>query len=194
MGSGFDRAAARLLTAFDKVANSNSHLLKAPRQSGGLRDRFLSFAPSSSLKDDLCRSDLVRDWHNCHRIDDCGHWVAHEGQFYSGSSIKFSQSLTAKSFAGRLEERLISGRSFYGVRYSKDEVADIVSEFLTSFPPDRDEVLEVEPNFLHIHPRDETQDSLPEHALAFFDGHGWDYCWTWLSDDELLVLLINGSP
>ena len=188
----FDKSDA-LLTAFDKVANSNSFLLRAPKKPGDLRRRFLYFVPSRAFKRELVGADAARDWHNYRTMNSKCEWVTKSGGFYNGGRIEFTKVLTASKFAGKLQRLLISGPCFYGHRYPETEVKRIVREFLRDFQPDNDEVLAVRPDFLFSHQYLGPEQDLPEKALCYFDGCGCDHCWTWLHNDELLVLLLSGT-
>lgn len=160
-----------LLSAFDRVANSNSHLLKAPPGAGDLRQRFCDFVASRAFTRSLCESDRVRNWHNYQ-------WIPPEADFYAGAGIEFART---PDFGGMLCELLKRGPCFYGKRYPPVEVQQIVTGFLEVLRPDEGEVLSVGPDFLNG-------------GLTFFDGCGCDHCWTWLSGGDLWVLLLNGSP
>jgi hypothetical protein len=187
--------ADELLTAFDTVANSNSHLLQAPPAEGTLQKRFGKFVAGPSFKRSLCESDLKRDWENCHEFDDNLQRVPKAGDFHKGEPIEFLEILDKESFAEKLMFLLNSGPCWYGKRYPPHDVTRIVTEFLERFPPDNDEVQQVKPDFLFSHDYLEYQGGPPENskALSYFDGCGCDHCWTWLSRGELFVLLLNGS-
>lgn len=193
MNQEFYDKADELLSAFDRVANSNSHLLRAPEKPGDLKRRFLYFVPSRAFKRTLCESDRVRDWHNCHRLNEKGEWIPRKGGFYTGGHIEFLKTMNGEALARRLAYLLNSGPCFYGKRYPSKEVSRIVRGFLKSFPVDT-EVLSVRPDFLFNHDYlGRGLGEVPENGLCYFDGCGCDHCWTWLSDGDLLVLLLNGS-
>lgn len=193
LGDDFHIKADELLTAFDKVANSNSILLKAPAKPGDLKRRFLYFVPSRAFKRLMCESDRVRNWHNMHRMNEAAEWVPKRGGFYTGAHIEFAKTMNEAAFARRLKYLLTSGPCFYGKRYPKKDVSRIVREFLKSFPVDDDQVLYVKPDFLFSHDYLGYGTPAPKNGLCYFDGCGCDHCWTWLSDGDLLVLLLNGS-
>lgn len=192
MNDQFYRKADPLLTAFDKVANSNSHLLQAPPSEGDLRKRFLRFVPSRAFKRLLCESDRVRDWHNFHVLDGKLRWRPRPGGFYNGSYIEFGRTLSRDGFGRKLRFLLKKGPCFYGHRYPEREVNLIVREFLRDFVPSQGEILTVKPTFLFETNHFGRNPPNPARAIPYFDGIGCDQCWTWMGQEGLLVLLLNG--
>lgn len=195
MSTSLAKLADALLTAFDEVANSNSHLLEAPMAEGTLQQRFLRFVPSRAFKRALCDSDLQRDWLNYYELDHEFKRRPRPGGFYKGGRIEFLEVLNAAAFSLQLQNLLHSGPSFYNKRLAAERAGSIVEQFLNDFPVDGDQVQVVRPDFLFSHDYLEREDGRPENprALCFFDGCGCDHCWTWLSRGRLLVLLLNGS-
>ena len=198
MDEHFHNRSDGLLTAFDKVANSNSHLLRAPKEKGSLKERFQRYVGSESFEADLRESDLRRDWENLHTHDEDCKPVPLPGRCYTGDPVKFLEALDPEEFRSELKQLLNTGPCWYDPRYPESEVTRVVDEFLEYFPVD-DVVLPVAPDFLFM--VDGTRfgeepaepDSQGAEALGFFDGCGADLCRVWLSGDELLVLLLNGS-
>lgn len=192
MDEKFYQDADPLLTAFDKVANSNSHLLLAPPGEGNLRQRFLRFVPSRAFKRTLCESDRVRQWHNFHQLDGKCRWQPRSGGFYNGSYIKFGRTLGRDGFGRKLRTLLKKGPCFYGHRYPEGEVNQLVRQFLRDFVAEEAEILTVKPTFLFQTNHYGDNPPNPERAIPYFDGIGCDHCWTWLLGEDLLVLLLNG--
>lgn len=192
MDKDFYEQASPLLTAFDKVANSNSHLLWAPKKPGNLRQRFLKFVPSRAFKRLLCESDRLRDWHNFHEMDRDCNWKPRPGGFYNGTHIHFDRSLSKEGFARKLRRLLKKGPCFYGHRYPDREVNSIVRSFVEAFVETESEIQTVRPTFLFPTNYFGHHPPNPPRAIPYFDGIGCDHCWTWIWQDELLVLLLNG--
>lgn len=198
MDEQFYKQSDDLLTAFDKVANSNSHLLRAPKDEGTLKERFQRYVASASFERALRESDLKRDWENLHTHDEDLNPVPLPGRCYTGDPVKFLEALGPEEFRSELKQLLNTGPCWYDTRYPEREVDRVVDEFLSRFPVD-DVVLPVTPDFLFMvdgtrygEEAAEPKPGAPE-ALGFFDGCGADLCRVWLSGDELLVLLLNGS-
>jgi len=198
MDEQFYKKADGLLTAFDKVANSNSHLLRAPKEEGSLRERFQRYVASATFEQALRESDLQRDWENLHTYDEDCKPVPLPGRCYTGDPVNFLEARQPEEFRCELKDLLNTGPCWYDTRYPESEVSRVVDEFFTCFPVD-DVVLPVTPDFLFLVDGtrfgEEPAEAQPagSEAIGFFDGCGADRCWTWLSGDELLVLLLNGS-
>ena len=194
MELSFGQQADPLLSAFDRVANGNSHLLQAPALDRSLSARFVHFARSRAFKRQLCQSDLDRGWANFQRYDQRGELRPRAGGFYNGLPIRFAQSLTAAAFADRLAELLNEGPCWYGNRLQPAQVAQIIDNFLLAFAVD-DQVLEAETDFLFSHDYLGRHGGAPGNprAICYFDGCGADHCFAWLSKGQLLVLLLNGT-
>ena len=192
-----DEAAAvdALLDAFDQVANGNAHLLQAPDRPGELPVRFRRFVRSRAFKRLLCESDLRRGWGNfqCHDVQ--GRPIRRAGSFYAGGQIEFDAALSVPAFTASLRELLDQGPCWYGHRLPPEQVRDLVEHFLRACPPDRDQVLSVRPDFLHSHDYLNRHGGTPADpsAICYFHGCGADHCFTWLWEDRLLVLLLNGT-
>jgi hypothetical protein len=193
MNRQFSEAADPLLTAFDLVANSNSHLLLAPRDSGSVEERFTQFIESRAFETNLCESDRKRDWHNFHTITDQGDWKPRPGHFYNGKPLIFTGTLNVSEFQEILKTLLKTGPCWYDKRYPESEVDSIVESFAANFLSEESQIKEVEPTFLFDTNHFGDAPPPPEEAIPYFDGVGCDHCWVWLHDDEMLVLLLNGS-
>ncbi|MCA9775509.1 MAG: hypothetical protein KC800_02285 [Candidatus Eremiobacteraeota bacterium] len=198
MDERFYKQSDALLTAFDQVANSNSHLLRAPKEEGNLKERFQRYVASECFEKALRESDLQRDWENLHTHDENCNPVPLPGRCYTGDPVKFLEPLGPEEFRSELKQRLNSGPCWYDTRYPESEVSRVVDEFLEYFPVDG-VVMPVAPDFLFLvdgtrfgETQDEPKPGVSE-PLGFFDGCGADVCRTWLSNDRLLVLLLNGS-
>lgn len=189
----FNTQADPLLSAFDRVANSNSHLLVAARNRESLEESFAQFVRSPSFKERILESDLVRDWHNYHRMGEDGRWTPLDGEFQCRKDLKYTASLSSGAFAVKLSELLKTGPCWYGYRYPEEEVDSIVMRFIEAFVPVDSQVLEVEPSFLACRDYAKEVPDEPESTLSFFENLGCDHCWTWARGDEILVLLLNGS-
>lgn len=193
MKEQFHETADPLLTAFDLVANSNSHLLRAPKESGSLEERFALFVESEAFKTILCESDRQRDWHNFHTVTEEGEWRPRPGHFYNGKPLKFTGTLNLREFQETLKALLKTGPCWYGKRYPESEVDSIVDGFAENFLSQECRVKEVEPTFLFDTNHFGDGPPNPEEAIPYFDGAGCDHCWVWSHKGDLLVLMLNGS-
>lgn len=198
MDEQFYKQSNDLLTAFDQVANSNSHLLRAPKEEGSLQERFQRYVACASFEKALRESDLHRDWLNLHTHDENCNPVPLPGRCYTGDPVTFLEPLGPEEFRAELKQLLNTGPCWYDTRYPESEVTRVVDEFLGHFPVD-DVVLPVAPDFLFLVDGTRLGEMQQESKLlaaeppGFFDGCGADQCRTWLSNDRLLVLLLNGS-
>ena len=193
MNENFRRDAEPLLSAFDQVANSNSHLLTATGLEGSLKERFASFVKSEAFEAALCESDRLRDWHNFHTINADGTWEPRPGHFYNGTPLEFQKALSGEELQHLLADLLKTGPCWYARRYPEEEVDSMVEGFAHAFLEKDTQVLPLKPTFLFGTNHFGENPPLTEEQVPYFDGMGCDYCWTWLRDDELFVLLLNGS-
>lgn len=182
-----------LLSAFDRVANSNS-LLLVGKITGDLKADFECFVSSLEFREQIFHLDLLRDWHNYHDIDDFGTWQPRPGEFYNGQAIEYLEETSGRELATKLKLLLQKGPSFYDRQLEPAEAETIVDEFCESLLSANSTVINVKPDFLYGRdPANET-DHLPENCLPYFEGWGADHCYAWEHEGQLLVLLLNGCP
>jgi hypothetical protein len=180
-----------LLSAFDQVGNSNSHLLSA-RADGDLRRSFLAFIDNGDFQRELLISDRFRDWWNFHEIGPDCQPCPLEVRISSPSDFEFLDALTVSEFREALFQLLENGKSFYDRRLPSARSRELVEAFVDAhFPQDSaNEIVPVRPDFLF----QVSSDGDEETVTPFFENRGWDRCWIWKNGQTLLVMLLNGAP
>ena len=200
------KAINKLLSAIDRVANSNSFLLEfSADASTPVGEAFADFLKSGDFKRQMVEQDRERGWMNYSVLDlESGEYSgeARPGDFVVDDFQLDIRELGAEKLRGRLTSTLTSGKSFYRRAYGPEQAAEIVDEFLSYGIGLKEgeeqggwKFYDVLPNFLYrkdLVARKEQGEG--KETLAFFDGEGFDSCTLMRRGQSILALLTNGAP
>ena len=177
------------LDAVDHVMNSNTLLLWAARPPGEVAVSLASFLHGPGFLPAFLQQDLERNWHNYHEWSES--LAPRPGTPVIPGAVPVLSPLTAEEARGRLAWCLHGATSWYGHRAPAEEARALAEGFWAALGERLPglSAASLGPGFLWR--RGEEEEGT---RLAYFDGTPCDGALLFWNQEQLALLLTNGSP